>query len=241
MDWLLADFFHFLDREVGLRHCLFVFTSDHGVSPIPAYISSQSGRRVYGVVDRNALRASAESTLTQRFRSSTGGVWIDRISGGNVFFRQSTLQAAGVDAEEAALVLCDAASRRPEIAAAFTRGQIRLLAPTTPLERRIRNNFNDQRSGDAIILTKPLWGGGDAEAGASHGEPYESDAHVPILFRGEGILPGIYYNEASPVDIAPTLSALTGIEHVPAQEGRVLSEALAAPGAKKNGAAGVNR
>ena len=76
-----------------------------------------------------------------------------------------------------------------------------------------------------------MWVPGDPGHGASHGSPVESDAHVPVLFRGAGVKPGIYFGEASPVDIAPTLSALTGVEFTPMNEGRVLTEAISLGGA----------
>jgi hypothetical protein len=47
-----------------------------------------------------------------------------------------------------------------------------------------------------------------------------------LLLYGSAIAPGTYYSEASPADIAPTLSAVTGVEFPAGREGRVLVEAL---------------
>jgi arylsulfatase A-like enzyme len=77
-----------------------------------------------------------------------------------------------------------------------------------------------------MFALRPFYLVDDGDTGASHGEPYESDAHIPLLFMGPGIVPGRYAGEAAPVDIAPTLSALLGVECVPAKEGRVLKEAI---------------
>ena len=82
------------------------------------------------------------------------------------------------------------------------------------------------RSGDVVYALKPFWTEGDEPEGASHGEAYEYDAHVPLILVGEGIRYGKYATEASPVDIAPTLSALLGIEFPAGGEGRVLVEAM---------------
>ena len=65
--------------------------------------------------------------------------------------------------------------------------------------------------------------------GAEHGSPYDYDAHVPLLLTGSGIHPGTYATEASPADIAPTLSTLLGIEFPAGHQGRVLIEALKLP------------
>jgi arylsulfatase A-like enzyme len=90
----------------------------------------------------------------------------------------------------------------------------------------LKKSFMKTRSGDVVYALKPYWTEGDKPEGASHGEPYDYDAHVPLMIAGNGIRPGKYSGEASPVDIAPTLSALLGIEFPAGRDGRVLSEAM---------------
>jgi hypothetical protein len=43
---------------------------------------------------------------------------------------------------------------------------------------------------------------------------------------GAGVRKGVYAQKASPADIAPTLSVLTGAGFAPEPQGRVLVEAL---------------
>ena len=66
----------------------------------------------------------------------------------------------------------------------------------------------------------------DGTQGAEHGAPYDYDAHVPLILFGPGVRPGIFAADVSPVDLAPTLSGLTGIALPAGCEGRVLSEAI---------------
>lgn len=226
MDRILADFFRFLDTQVGLSHCLIVLTADHGVSPIPAYVSHSVGRPVFQKLDGKGIKARAESLLTARFGTVPSGKWIESLSGGSLFIAPAALAHAGVTAEIAASVVCDDLRRQPEVIAAYTRGQVMALTEGSRLEQRIRNSFNDERSGDAIITYSPFWKDDPDEHGASHGDPIESDAHVPVIFRGPGVRPGYYDADASPADIAPTLSVLTGVEFTPLREGRVLMEAV---------------
>ena len=226
MDRVLAGFFRFLDKQVGLAHCLIVLTADHGVSSIPLYISENSGRPIFRTVDVKAIRVDAESLLTRRFGRPRTGAWVQKYSGASLYLTASACADAGISVETAAATVCEQLRSRPEIAAAFTRAQILGLTGDTRLETRMRNSFNDQNSGDAIIEYGPLWKESVDEHGASHGDPTESDAHVPLLMRGAGIRPGLYLTEASPADIAPTLSALTGVEFTPLRDGRVLLEAL---------------
>lgn len=226
MDRILAGFLHFLGRQFGLSHCLIVLTSDHGVSPIPQYLQAHSSSPVIKRFTSKAIAADVESVLTTRFPQTRKKKWIESYSGGSLFFSEEALAGASISAENAGRAVCDALLLRPEVAYAFTREQIRTLCPSTLLERRIRNSYHETRSGDVVLTFHPLWIEGEEGHGASHGAPFESDAHVPLLIRGAGVRPGLFHGEASPADIAPTLSALTGVEFTPAREGRVLVEAI---------------
>jgi len=70
---------------------------------------------------------------------------------------------------------------------------------------------------------------GEEPQGTTHGEPYDYSSHVPLILLGAGIRPGVYDDEASPGDLAPTLSTITGIEFPADRSGRVLSEAMIPP------------
>jgi arylsulfatase A-like enzyme len=77
-----------------------------------------------------------------------------------------------------------------------------------------------------VYALKPYFYEDGDSSGAEHGSPYEYDAHVPLLIAGKGVRSGTYATEASPADIAPTLSALLGVEYPAGRQGRVLVEAL---------------
>jgi predicted AlkP superfamily pyrophosphatase or phosphodiesterase len=80
------------------------------------------------------------------------------------------------------------------------------------------------RSGDLVYVLHPGWVTSTSDA--THGSPYDYDQRVPIVFYGAGIVPGQYTSPASPADIVPTLSAITGIR-MPKTDGKALEEALA--------------
>ena len=56
--------------------------------------------------------------------------------------------------------------------------------------------------------------------------PYTYDTHVLLILAGKGVKQGVYNDTVSPVDIAPTLAALLGIQAPPQCEGKVLDEAI---------------
>ena len=90
--------------------------------------------------------------------------------------------------------------------------------------RAVSLGFYGPRSGDLVILQEPYY---LFEAtGTSHGTPYDYDNHIPVIFFGPGIRPGAYWGKIAMNDIAPTLSALLGIEAPSGSIGRVLNELL---------------
>jgi hypothetical protein len=87
-------------------------------------------------------------------------------------------------------------------------------------------SFDPERSGQLYYELAPYLVPGTDETGTDHGSPWTYDAHVPLLWFGAGIAPGVYEEPAAVADIAPTLSALLGITPPGKSQGRILREML---------------
>jgi predicted AlkP superfamily pyrophosphatase or phosphodiesterase len=61
---------------------------------------------------------------------------------------------------------------------------------------------------------------------STHGSPHDSDAYVPVIFWGAGVVPGQYTNAVRVVDMAPTLAAILGVKPTEALDGRVLTQVI---------------
>src|ERR1700746_990141 len=62
-------------------------------------------------------------------------------------------------------------------------------------------------------------------SGTDHVSPYTYDTHVPLSFFGLPFQPGTYRTHAEPIDLAPPLASLLGINAPTHSIGRVLPEA----------------
>ncbi len=227
VDRILGKFLRFLDNEVGLAHCLIALSSDHAISPNPGYLAAASGRDVIKRVSVKGMLAACESTLSATCGAPAGGTkWIAAEYNNSITFSPNTLVERNVDPGRAASLAAHTLQDYREVSAAFTREEIEHLVPCTSLETRMKNSYCRSRSGDVTFAFKPLHIDAADGNGASHGQPYESDAHVPLLIMGPGITKGVFAAEATPADLAPTLSVLTGVEFTPGRQGRVLVEAL---------------
>lgn len=216
----------FLDSLYAMRDSssiLIALTGDHGVQPIP-----------------ELARARGEATGDQGLRISLRQQVADVRAG---------LRAAGVDtmaffSDEQIIALDRGALERKRLNAdslldAFTRAakQVRGVARVDRLRDIHRADFaldpiarrwsHQVREGTAVELVITLtkysyWG----SLPATHGSPYDQDAHVPIIFYGPWAKPGRYADFARVVDMAPTLAAMIGVRPSERLHGVVLMQAL---------------
>lgn len=226
-DSLIADFLAFLDAELGPASYIVALTGDHGVAPMPEYILQHRPGADAGRISSDSIRMRCETALSARWGTPSSGVrWIEQMTDRNIYLRRSVLQHFHAALEEAARVAATALANLRGIAAVYTRAQIESSASRSPLDEKVKRSYYPQRSGDLIYLLKPYFLQGSTPRGTSHGEPYEYSAHVPLILMGTGITPGRFAFATSPADLAPTLSALTGVEFPAQVEGRVLTEVL---------------
>ena len=59
---------------------------------------------------------------------------------------------------------------------------------------------------------------------------YSYDQHVPLAFYGAPFKPGVYRDQVEPIDLAPTLAVLLGINKPTNSTGHVLTQALSSRG-----------
>jgi predicted AlkP superfamily pyrophosphatase or phosphodiesterase len=229
-DRLLSDFLRYIDTRIGLKNTVLVLTSDHGVTPIPEYVRAHVPSADVGRLSHARLNEFINASLVNAFgEAGNGKAWIKRIVDGNVYINHEVVQEKKLDIEKVTAVLADSLMNLHEVGLALPRQTLISGCCNTGLEAKMKRSFHPTRSGDVMFVLKPYFYLEDSSEGAEHGNPYDHDAHVPLIIVGEGIRSGTYATEASPADIGPTLSALIGVEFPAAREGRVLIEALKLP------------
>ena len=219
-DLLLQKLFTFLDKQVGMKDVLVVFTADHGVAPVPE-VSKQrkleAGRYASGAVDK-----PVEAALAARFGA---GPWIEKVvdSGTMLYLNVALIKERQLDRAEVDRVAAEAAGSIPHIFRAYTREQLMHGQVGTDMSgRAVENGFFPARGPDVIVIQEPYWLFG--ATGTSHGTPFGYDTHVPVIFMGPGIKPGKYYGSVAVNDIAPTVATLLSVEIPSGAAGRVLAE-----------------
>ncbi|MBI3284219.1 MAG: alkaline phosphatase family protein [Burkholderiales bacterium] len=223
LDRLLADFFSYLDKKVGLDNTIVVLTADHGFPNTPEF--SQANKLDAQRLDGAKLMTALNQHLSQKFGlDQAARKW----SAPTVLLDYQQIEHKGLKREEVENAAARFLLGYPGIANAFTRSQLEAGAlPDTRLGKLMQRAWHRQISGDILLVAKPYWYFGSGKRGTSHGSPYAYDTNVPLMIMGKPwIRPGAYGQYAEVMDIAPTLAHLLRVRPPAAAEGRVLVETL---------------
>ena len=221
-DRAIGELLAAVDKRIGLDRVLVVFTSDHGVAPLPEILAER--RLPGGRIAQEDLFGPIRTRLEQRFGT---GAWILGTAGTSPYLNHGLMAERAVSPVEARLVAAEAARAIPHVARVYTREQLlQGMVPADALGRRIVQSYHAHRSGDLEIVLNPFWI--RQTSGTTHGTPYPYDSHIPLIFLGSGIRPGRYAEHVALNDVAPTLSARLGISLPSGSDGRVLTEVLVA-------------
>jgi hypothetical protein len=217
-DSILGDFLDHLDQTIGKQNYLVVIASDHGVSPIPEYITRFGKVPVdAGRINEKTLKETLEKEIGKKCGQKENATWIKYIEPPSIFLNDTTILSSGYETNMIVDTLCTVLSKIDGIAHAVPTSMIQqgLIPPgwTKELLEMYRNDIHPDRTGEIMFMVKPYWLFGSKPA--SHGTPYDYDTHVPLMFFGGGISPMQIQGKTDPADIVPTLAHIlqVNIQH----------------------------
>jgi len=223
LDRYLGRFLEQLFVRYGRNNVLVVLTADHGVTPYPERSRALGHPGAVRVIPDTIIQ-SVNAALDQR---AGGGDWLQFESGMLLVPDRSKLFAQGVNVDS---VVADVATRlRAMTGVARVEHPADLTGKDTadPVSRRWLHQLSPDGGVELVVTLKPycIWSSANLPI-ATHGQPTDLDAHVPLILWGPGIRRGAYGERVSTVDIAPTLARLLDLIPTEPLDGRVLREAL---------------
>ncbi len=222
LDRLLANFFAYLDKRVGLDNTLVVLTADHGFPNVPEF--SQAIKRDAQRLDGKKMLENLNQHLAEKFGQAN---LVSKWSNPNFLLDYKLIEQKGLKREEVEKTAARFLVAQTGIADSFTRTQFENgQLPNTRVATLMQRAWHKQRSGDVMVVTKPYWYFGSENHGTSHGSPYTYDTNVPLIFMGKPFKAASYGQYAEVMDIAPTLAHLLHVRPPSGSEGRVLMETL---------------
>jgi hypothetical protein len=128
-----------------------------------------------------------------------------------------TTRRAANDPEGAARRLVEALEQLPWVAEAWTHEQLARAAPSDSFAVLYRRSLYPGRAGSRFsrlgVEARFVEGFIVDDLGTGHGAPYWHDRHVPMVFMGPGIPPGLDPSAGVfTVDFAPTIARLIGVK-----------------------------
>lgn len=206
----------------GKQNLLVVLTADHGVAPVPE-VNAQR-KMPGGRIDKQKYIDTVEKALTDKFGA---GKWILATQESGFYLNYELIESKKLTHTEVEEQVAATVMSLPYVARSYTRTQLlRHEAAQSQIDEYIARAFFPQRGPDVLVVIKPYYLFG--KEGTSHGSPYDYDSHVPLLFWGGGIKPGVYSEIVGVSDVAPTLAAVLHIQAPSGSVGHILP-GVAAP------------
>lgn len=220
LDALIAQLFDRLDKQVGKNNYTVFLTADHAVANIPDF--AKKHKIPGGLVSEAGLKKELGQHL---LKQGLDDKLIAAIGEYNVHFNHQLMDSLGIPQEKLVKIVSNYIEQKPGILQVVESRKAASAALPEQLRERIVNGFNPQRSGDLFIVTKSGYMDGYA-TGTNHGVFYNYDAHIPLLWYGNGIKKGQVNSVNYMTDVAPTVTTLLGIQMPSGAIGKPILEVL---------------
>jgi len=215
VDRLLADFFQFLDKQIGLDNILLVVSADHGMCEAPEKMASMGfdvGRLTAETITDGAVRKGVSERL------GVPGDVVRIYEHPYIYLDEEAIAKTKYSVAEIETAVADEIEKIPGIRSALTRSDLMkdTFAPTE-LNQKILNNFHPLRSGNVHVVADQFWYfyyqmEPAEKMTATHGSPWSYDTYVPIFFLGKDIPAQRIDRPVTPYDIAATLAVELGVK-----------------------------
>jgi predicted AlkP superfamily pyrophosphatase or phosphodiesterase len=220
LDAVIAQLFASLDQQVGKNNYTVFLTADHAVANIPDF--SKKHKIPGGLISESGIKKELGQLLLKQGLSDK---LITAINEYNIHFNHPLMDSLGISQDKMVQLVRQFVELKPGVLQVVEARKAATAALPEELRERIVNGYNPQRSGDLFIATKSGYMDGYA-TGTNHGVFYNYDAHIPLLWYGNGIKKGQVNSVNYMTDIAPTVSTLLGIQMPSGAIGKPILEVL---------------
>lgn len=222
LDRALGVFLDALYARFQPEQLLIALTADHGVASFPELMAKNPAEATQSYVDMRPALTPLRNLLTARGLPGAGVTF----SSGMLMFNERALNHDHTLIDSLANMFAAAARKLPGVARV---DYVRDLATGDTIKDAITRRWHHMIPRDlpipVVVTLKESHVFGRPQ-GATHGSPYDADAHVPIIFYGPQFKPGTYREFVRTVDIAPTLAHLLDVHPTEPLDGKPLVQAL---------------
>ena len=214
LDATLAEFLTFLYAQIPSRDdVVVVLTSDGGMSPtkVENSDSSRFNARQFGVI--------INAFLSARYGQDS---WVLGYADGSLYLNHDVIYRHKKSVAEVQNEAATFALQYRGVAAAVTATALRSAQFSRGALSLVQNGFHARRSGDVMLVFDVERIHLDDKRVAMSGSVYNYDRHIPLIICGAGVTPRQEAKRVSNDQIAPTLTALMGVERPQCSDSEVL-------------------
>ncbi|WP_163875613.1 alkaline phosphatase PafA [Parapedobacter sp. SGR-10] len=224
LDKDIATFLRYLDERVGKDNYTVFLTADHAASYNPLFYTDNKGNG--GYLFTRQFKRELDKELQSKFGHSK---IIRSVLNYQVHLNYDKIDSLQLDMDAIKKVITQYLKKQEGVAYVIdmeTANPGDMFIPA-PIREKIINGYNRKRSGAIQIIAEPQWYNGTPRSpGTSHGVWSAYDSHIPLIFMGWGIKPGVSNKQVHIVDIAPTLASLLHVMEPNGNIGKPITEVL---------------
>ncbi len=218
LDKEIAHFLDFIDSNIGKENVLIYLTSDHGVAPIPDYLTDN--KIPAGYFNQNGAVSLLKSALDNIYGR---GDWIKAYHSQQIYLNRTLIEDAKIPLSEIQNYTAQFILQFSGVANTITSTTLQTTDFTSGIFKKIQNGFNQKRSGDVIINLKAGWIERREDL-SYHSSSYSYDARIPLIWYGWKIGRSTVVRPVDIIDIAPTISTFLDITYPNACTGNPILE-----------------
>ena len=213
LDRELQRLFSSLETRYGKDGFVLFLTADHAVVPVPQMLIEKKMPGGYFFMESHL------QVLRDDFIMKYNADLLEYEVNQNIYLNLKRIDSLNLDVQEVAAFAANELRKWPEVKTVLTKQELLSGAAKTDFwGEMLRNGFDLQRSGELIFLLQPGYLAKEhdepkAHQGTSHGSAFNYDTHVPLLWYGKGIEPGLQiFDPIQITDIAPTLIHILNLQ-----------------------------
>lgn len=213
LDRELKRLFSGLETRYGKDGFVLFLTADHAVVPVPQMLIEKKMPGGYFFMESHL------QVLRDDFIMKYNADLLEHEVNQNIYLNLKRIDSLKLDVQEVADFAANELRKWPEVKTVLTKQELLSGAAKTDFwGEMLRNGYDLQRSGELIFLLQPGYLAKEhdeskAHQGTSHGSAFNYDTHVPLLWYGKGITPGLQIFEPIQItDIAPTLIHILNLQ-----------------------------
>lgn len=213
LDRELQKLFSSLETRYGKDGFVLFLTADHAVVPVPQMLIEKKMPGGYFFMESH-LQVLRDDFI-MKYNADLLAYEVNQ----NIYLNLARIDSLNLDIQEVAEFAANELRKWPEVKTVLTRQE--LLSGSTKTDfwgEMLHNGYDIHRSGELIFLLQPGYLAKEhdepkAHLGTSHGSAFNYDTHVPLLWYGKGIEPGLQiYDPIQITDIAPTLIHMLNLQ-----------------------------